>query len=58
MNRIRKLIGILFPLTNVSFILVTEHTIVTNAPETSKRAQYTKLEERKYVSDVEVDCLF
>lgn len=28
----------------------TEQIIVTNAPESSKRAQYTKLEERKYVS--------
>jgi hypothetical protein len=27
-----------------------DHTIVTNAPESSKRAQYTKQEERKYVS--------
>lgn len=28
----------------------SETTIVTNAPETSKRAQYTKTEERHYVS--------
>jgi hypothetical protein len=37
---------ILLPLSHTT----TEQIIVTNAPESSKRAQYTKLEERKYVS--------
>jgi hypothetical protein len=31
-------------------LIFSDQTIVTNAPESSKRAQYTKLEERKYVS--------
>jgi hypothetical protein len=31
-------------------LFFSDQTIVTNAPESSKRAQYTKLEERKYVS--------
>lgn len=35
----------------------SETSIVTNAPESSKRAQYTKTEERHYVSDMFVMLL-
>lgn len=31
-------------------IVETSNTILTSAPESSKRAQYTKTEERRYVS--------
>ena len=38
---------------NDSTVIIESPTsILTNAPESSKRAQYTKTEERKYVSDI------
>ncbi len=38
--------------TDSTITVESDNSIVTNAPENSKRAQYTKMEERHYVSSL------
>lgn len=38
--------------TESTIVVENDTTIITSAPESSKRAQYTKMEERTYVSEL------